>query len=686
MKLRNNLQIAVLALAMGGGFLTSCTNELNEPALNPTNTGAKLLRAPEIYAWSGNHTFGVNSRGEVIEEYYEVMPDFTEWCNTWADFNQWNPAVPENAVTITADKYYTTFEEGGCYLLDGVPANEWEGIILNEVPDNVTFYVKGYWQVFGVGENPGKNIKFVVLEKSELIFDQYEEDPIYLKNMEIYNYGSLFILDSRETINEGCIIYNAGKMVVEQNYVDDNTDKSLDPIVITQPIYSTGECYFSGGVQINTSDTYFRKVCVDGQMTVGKGQTVHTGYLNADELYGHDGSKVEMAPEGMIVAGTIIMKASARVASIDKEKGGFILTNEIIGIRKTNGTVGSKMESEVDAENFSTIFENVDIYVTDTINNSQDLDEIKTYKATNGTTYPLNTDVFDASENDDVRNGDVNGFDCGIGYRYAKKRQTPQEPEQPGTGEQPEQPEQPTEPEQPEQPEQPELNTEFTEVEINLSLNDSHDQYAKEDLVSKLSIHVRYAGDVEVFIPVPKGYYCDADDFAIRGENNTYLEPQPESISYYEIAGKTVTLTVAFEEGGIRVTTDGIDQDVLDYCYEHYGDGVNFEIYNYYGLYEETEDGYVRAENGNIAREVILGYLNQATVEFLDNPYPDYYINAFHANAEGEGDHDCSVSIIGSQSDQYPNKAEGEHLNGSEWNQIYSQDGVNPQHSHVHSK
>lgn len=704
MKPLNRFSVIALA-AISAGLFVSCSNEMS-PDFGSSSAGAKLLRAPEFRAWSGGHTFGTVSRGgEVIGEYYEVMPDFTPWCNSWwpEGVSVTSPTVPSDAIEVNASNYSTIkFESGKTYVLEGElkgfsywnpdpddPTSPYEGIFLNNIPDNVTIYVNGGWAFFNDSKARATKANIIVLEESEIVAIQYEgDDTLKLRDLNIYNFGSAYIYyDTKDAIGEGCTIYNLGQMVIEQNYVDDNGDLSLDPITIKQPIYSGGgslsEVYFKGGVVIDTDKAYFRKVCVDGQMTVETGATVHTGYLNADELYGHDNSKVDMAPEGMIVAGTISMKRTAQIVG-KTDAIGFITTNEIIGIRKTTGTVGSKMESEVDKDNFSTIFKNVDIYVTRTINNTQDLDEIRSYKAENGTTYALDAETeFDASENDDVRNGDVNGWDCGIGYRYVRKavpgvNETP-DPETPETPD-PETPENPD----PETPDQPAVTPDCrhdNEVEVNLSLNDSHSNYTKEDLVSKLSIHVRYPGDVEVFIPVPQGYYCDVDDFDIR-EGELFI-PGANNVLTYEIAGKTVTLTVNFEAGGIRVTTDGIDQDVLDFCMDNYGDGVNFEVYNYYGLYEmDAEGNYVRAEDGNIAREKLLEYLNAATVEFLDNPTPDYYINAFNANREGEGDHDCTVSIVDGQKGAYGNRHEGGHLNDSDWNQIYTRNGVNPDHAH----
>lgn len=681
---------AIIAATMVAGLITSCSNDLNEPI--PDSNSLKLLRAPEVHAWSGSTTFGFGTRsGEVIGEYYEEMPDFSDWCNSWwpNGISQSSPSVPTDAVNASKHPF-KEFEEGKSYFLSGTlngfydGLNAYEGIFLTDIPDNVTIYVRdGAWALFD--DFKGENLTIFVGEGAEIVLKDYEGDrDIVYENISIYNYGSAYIYyNNNDAIGSDCLIYNTGRMVFEQNFIDDNSDLSLDPLTISQPIYSGGnasEVYFKGGVCFDTDKAYFRKACVDGQTTVNG--NLHVGYLNTDELYGHDVSTVTLAPEGMIVAGTISMKNTARVKG-EEGSNGFITTNEIIGEKKTqNGAAGNKMESEVNAENFESIFSNVDIYVTQTINNSQNLDEIRSYKAANGTTYALNADTeFDASENDDVRNGDVLDWQCGIGYTHVKKSGDNVDSEDPTE----EPSEEPSE-EPGDDPETPGVVTpdhrHNNEVEINLSLNDSHSDYTDEDLVSKLSIHVRYPGDVEVFIPVPRGYYCEADDFNIR-EGNLYI-PGADQMLTYKIAGKTVTLTISMEEEGIRVTTDGIDKDVIDFCMERYGDGINFEVFNYYGLYEEDGEGnWVRAENGNIARNTILEHLNQATVKFLDSPGPDFYINAFKANREGEGDHDCSVRIIEGQNQAYPNDYYGEHLNDSDFNHIYAHKRVNPDHSHA---
>lgn len=206
------------------------------------------------------------------------------------------------------------------------------------------------------------------------------------------------------------------------------------------------------------------------------------------------------------------------------------------------------------------------------------------------------------------------------------------------------------------------------EVEINLSINDTHLNYNVEDLVSKLSIHVRKATDVQVFIPISPQYYCQTDDlyifntheFFVYGENNI------QTVSY-NVNGNTVQLNVEFSEKGITITTNGINQNVIDYCFNTYGDGINFEIYNYFCYNEQDENGkWVRVENeeGNISKETLQEWLNKSTVTFIDEA-PNYYINAFGKDNEGR---DCFVK----PTNEYLQKKDNMyHLNNSYLNIIY---------------
>lgn len=190
------------------------------------------------------------------------------------------------------------------------------------------------------------------------------------------------------------------------------------------------------------------------------------------------------------------------------------------------------------------------------------------------------------------------------------------------------------------------------EVEVNLHGIDKNNEY----LESHLSIHVRAATDVEIFIPVPAQYYCEADDLAIvqKHEPNHMIHGGPYKVEYTlqdkEDGPFTVILNVDFVEEGIRVWTEGINQDVIDFCYKHYKDGITFEIWNYF--------------NDTLDLQELQGYLNQSTIRFLD-ACPDAYINAF------VDDNDCTVTIVNEQENSYNEPVEGSHLNGSNKNKIY---------------
>lgn len=191
------------------------------------------------------------------------------------------------------------------------------------------------------------------------------------------------------------------------------------------------------------------------------------------------------------------------------------------------------------------------------------------------------------------------------------------------------------------------------EVEVNLQGVEREDG----SLESHLSIHVRAVTDVEIFIPVPMEYYCQADDMAIvmKHEPNHMTHGGPFVTEYkLKDSDLVVTLTVAFEDDGIRITTDGINEDVIAWCAEKcHGDGITFEVWNYF--------------NEFIDLETLKGYLNQATIKFLDKT-PDAYINAF------ADEKDCNVGIKEEQKDEYLDcvtDSHGCHSNGSNDNLIY---------------
>ncbi|MCH5234228.1 MAG: hypothetical protein J1E16_02970 [Muribaculaceae bacterium] len=216
-----------------------------------------------------------------------------------------------------------------------------------------------------------------------------------------------------------------------------------------------------------------------------------------------------------------------------------------------------------------------------------------------------------------------------------------------------------------------------TEVEVNLSINDEHvDKQGNgiNDLVAKLSIHVRLDGDVEVFIPIPKENYVANDDIVILNTHakGEFIHGGPTQVQW-DVDDTTVKLTLSYEEGGIRITTDGIDENVYNYCKETYGDGINFEVW----LYTNSKS--------DLKFDTFHDILDSSTVEFLDK-YPDYYINAFNdTDANPQGMKDCDVNIIRDQESQFPTHETDMHLNGSEFNVIWKNKDFNgPDGEHDH--
>ena len=146
------------------------------------------------------------------------------------------------------------------------------------------------------------------------------------------------------------------------------------------------------------------------------------------------------------------------------------------------------------------------------------------------------------------------------------------------------------------------------EVEVNFSVQDHKDENS-----SKLSIHVRDTCNFKVFIPVPVESYCQADDMYIVEKHYDKMSyNEKTSTLTREINGQEVTLTVTYAAEGIYVESAGINAKVLEYLRNVYGDGITFEVYNYY--------------NTALTREKLIEYLNKATIEFTDNQ-PKSYIN-----------------------------------------------------------
>ena len=204
----------------------------------------------------------------------------------------------------------------------------------------------------------------------------------------------------------------------------------------------------------------------------------------------------------------------------------------------------------------------------------------------------------------------------------------------------------PTPPDPPTPPTPPTPDDEeVDEVEVNLSVNDEKE--ADDYIATKLSIHIRSLTDVEVFIPVERDYYCDVDDMAIVLSHNLdinyqYSNPGQASIQNgytytYTVAGEYVkdgeTFTaneeihvfVTYEEGGIRVKTQGMTQAALDYLQYTYNDGITFEVWNYFNS-EIINDA---LETIPVTRADLKPMFDQSTVTFTASDHPKQYVNAF---------------------------------------------------------
>lgn len=195
------------------------------------------------------------------------------------------------------------------------------------------------------------------------------------------------------------------------------------------------------------------------------------------------------------------------------------------------------------------------------------------------------------------------------------------------------------------------------EVEVNLHGVEKNGEY----LESHLSIHIRCATDVEIFIPMDMRYVCETDDMDI------VMKHEPNHMEHnFEWTLKDsdfkVSILVVYEEGGIRITTHGVTQEVIDWCQEKCEDGITFEVWNYFNDPEKLEELGI----SGLSIEELRGYLNQATIRFLDKE-PSYYVNAFTDN---EGD--CEVNIIAEQERDYDYVGTGVHRNGSLENKIYN--------------
>lgn len=241
------------------------------------------------------------------------------------------------------------------------------------------------------------------------------------------------------------------------------------------------------------------------------------------------------------------------------------------------------------------------------------------------------------------------------------------------------------------------------EVEVNYAILDSH-ELTVADLVTKLSIHVRKATDVEIIIPIPTKYVIESDDLYIFQEHYTgsyggskgdLLDKNVNQTVTYNVAGTSIDLHVEFFEGGedggyIKVWTNGIDDTVISYLKEKNGDGINFEVYNYFQTSKKVWNDGDDYTDGNhstveaiqtINREALFEAMNGSTIKFLDDN-PNYYINAFGWNDEKDDKHKWHATVTPIDRISYPSVVTTTHLNSTPFNDIYTLKGVEADHAH----
>lgn len=217
------------------------------------------------------------------------------------------------------------------------------------------------------------------------------------------------------------------------------------------------------------------------------------------------------------------------------------------------------------------------------------------------------------------------------------------------------------------------------EVEANLAINIEKE---KGDWISShLSVHVDTATNFTVTLPVAAEYYCAADDMDIVQSHKSRLDKElniegKEQTMTCTIAGAEVTLKVVFGEDKITISSKGITQEVINACRELNGDGITFEVWNYYN--DE------KAPNAPlINREGLRTELNNSRIEFTINP--DFYINAFGSVKTYDNDGKVltddidpwACTVAPSDEEKFSTKVTGcPHGNGSTHNTIYVKTGV----------
>lgn len=233
-------------------------------------------------------------------------------------------------------------------------------------------------------------------------------------------------------------------------------------------------------------------------------------------------------------------------------------------------------------------------------------------------------------------------------------------------------------------------------VEVNLSIEEHNLPTASQPgnepyLSTHLSIHVRSVTDVEVFLNLKDIYYCQVDDFAILAKHNSEDEIfyPSEQGRVLTIGNSNVSVNVTYGENGITVKTAGIDEDVINYCQENYGDGITFEIWNYMNLKAaqwgdlDKNDVFIFGQQEKIEKDELKESLDESTISFL-GAAPTVYVNAFYYAWDASKEEfsteistvDCKVAP--SSPSPFNDPVETVFFNGSPYNQVYLNSSYTP--------
>lgn len=707
MKLNAKLYGIAFGVLMGG-LITSCSNELNAPDFNKANLGqVRLVKAPEVDAWSGDEVFDNNAFGTRAGENLITGSTNDTYDYNWpAEINILENMQIPSECQIFMDDWNTSYDNSKPIL---IPAGQTRTF---QVPLHYKgdIYVAGTYSPGTLGNNDGNTIYVLpegilnvegVSTQGNVIYNAgtvnitCDFDGTKIGN--IYTNGVLNISNKYAgfpSLPAGVGIYNKGGVVeFSTNGGEWSVTDIMGTIISDNIVKSNGKIKFQNG-------TGFRDICwlqSDGLVEITDGTNIF-GEITAPNLK-FDGAKIKLHPNGLVDIANTVDITNSGCAILPYEGSEGLVKCQQLNVLKTG-------------EQPSSIFPE-GIYFNVSENNiSYDPDN------NNGLSYikdRINTtlDIHPACGSE----GGTDDCEFGCGHEPHEPGKCPEcdcgkcpdcgDPEHPN-GPCPEDecanPEvcQPKGSGDPDTPDTPVIAEHNNEVEINFSINDNHrgkgGKYVEEDYVTKLSIHVRYPHDVQVRIPVSKKFFVDKDDLAILEKHvEEYWQWGTKNAAEYVINGYKVTLTVEFNEDEIIVSTHGINEAVMEYCFSTNNDGLNFEIWNYF---QSTIDFTMEEKEFKNAlkdeRESLQEMLNRSEVIFGDGtktPFvaftlkddcPDYYINAFFGKSENyveEGGTDCTVSVNEDQIRFYPSVKDGQsHLNGTEDNTIYTKDGAS---SHV---